>query len=141
MTGFPSKSAFIHHSCNFTHRCLCNIVKPFPSKQAFIDHLRRKTGDQVHSFIKPIDGQLGIYCPGPFRKQLKAMEIEIRKNARLVCPERNECLMFFNKYPHLVIQFEPMVDRTINLRVIKESLNGNQQKEVLDEEARVLYLV
>jgi hypothetical protein len=55
------------------------------------------------------------------------MEIEALKQPRLVCPERNECVLFFNKYPHLVIPTKPLSSRTKTLHVIKDFSEGDHQ--------------
>jgi hypothetical protein len=120
MGGFPSKFALLDHTCDFTPRCICNQVQPFPTKQALAEHVRNSADKNAHSLVRPLNGPLGIYFPSSYRKQLKAMEIEALKQSRLICPERNECLMFFNKYPHLVVPFKTLSSRMKTLRVIKD---------------------
>lgn len=134
MTGFPTKFLFIEHTCSYVHRCACDISRPFANKQAFFEHERSSDDTVDHYPIKPIGGSRGIYLPNSYRKQLKAMEIELCKKRKINYPERNDYFLFFQKYPHLFLAFEPLSSLAKNLPIIKvPSIEGsNQPLNLLD---------
>lgn len=127
MTGFPTKFALLDHTCVYTYRCVCNVGRPFTNKQAFLEHVKSATDDNEHQAIKPNNGALGIYMPNSYRKQLKTYEIESSKHRKINHPERNDYFLFFQKYPHLFMAFEPLSTLAKNLQVIK-TLSIDQSK-------------
>jgi hypothetical protein len=128
LCGFPTKFSLLDHVCSYTYRCTCNVGRPFENKHAFIDHTRNR--NEEHHAIKPTSGtKLGIYLPNSYRRQLKTWEIESSKKRRINHPERNDYFLFFGKYPHLFVAFEPLSTLAKNLEIIKVLPTENHSRK------------
>jgi hypothetical protein len=104
----------------------------------FLEHVQDADDGNEHLAIKQMSDEIGIYLPSSRRKELRKMELEGLNQRQIKHPTRDECILFFQKYPHLYRPFDSLLSSNVkSLRIIQDLPIENQPKALPIESNRV----